>query len=129
MYNQDVFPGDLEAQKNVDYKVPLDSYTDGKEYLESLTEALQNIAHNFDLIFYNAGTDVLAGDRLGLLNLKKDEIIKRDEIVFKYAFEHNTPIVMVLSGGYQKSNAKIIADSILNLRQKFFIKLQSKSIR
>jgi hypothetical protein len=33
--------------------------------------------------------------------------------------KNNVPICMVLSGGYQKINAKVIADSIKNLYDKF----------
>lgn len=43
-------------------------------------------------------------------------IRKRDEIVFRAARRRGVPILMVTSGGYQKKTARIIADSILNLR-------------
>ena len=43
-------------------------------------------------------------------------IIERDQIVFQKARTRGIPIVMVTSGGYQRSTARIIADSILNLR-------------
>ena len=61
----------------------------------------------------------MAGDPLGGLNVSPDGIIARDEAVFAYAFEHKIPIAMVLSGGYQKSNAPVIADSIQNLFSRF----------
>ena len=35
------------------------------------------------------------------------------------------PVLMVTSGGYQRNNARIIADSILNLRQKGLIGCQA----
>ena len=53
------------------------------------------------------------------MNLSEDCIIKRDEIMFEYAFYNNIPILMILSGGYQKINAKVISDSIVNLQKKF----------
>ena len=37
-------------------------------------------------------------------------------MVFKKCYERKIPIIMVTSGGYQRTTAKIIADSILNLR-------------
>ena len=43
-------------------------------------------------------------------------IIERDQIVFQKCRTRNLPIVMVTSGGYQRQTARIIADSILNLR-------------
>jgi len=42
-------------------------------------------------------------------------------LVFKFAKNRQTPIVMLLSGGYQKSNALVIARSIENLKQKNLI--------
>ncbi len=48
-------------------------------------------------------------------------IVKRDELVFHLARQNQVPIVMVTSGGYQRSNAKLIADSILNLHAKQLI--------
>lgn len=37
--------------------------------------------------------------------------------------ERKIPIVMCTSGGYQRTNARVIADSILNLRSKNLISL------
>lgn len=48
-------------------------------------------------------------------------IVKRDEIVFRAARRRSIPILMVTSGGYQKKTARIIADSILNLRREGLI--------
>lgn len=52
-------------------------------------------------------------------------IIKRDEIVFTKVRAKNIPIVMVTSGGYTMETAKIIADSILNLKEKKLISMES----
>jgi len=71
------------------------------------------------IIYYNAGTDCLEGDPLGRLSVSREGVIARDEFVFQQAFDRHIPIVMVLSGGYQQSNARVIADSISNLHQKF----------
>ncbi|CAG8623466.1 12108_t:CDS:2 [Acaulospora colombiana] len=92
-----------------------------EKYLQSIQS---NIFQSFSrfhpqFIVYNAGTDCLEGDPLGSMNLSTDAILKRDELVFRTAIEHGVPIVMVLSGGYQKKNAEIIATSILNLVNKF----------
>ncbi len=48
-------------------------------------------------------------------------IIARDEFVFRCCMEAGVPILMVLSGGYQKSNAEVIARSISNLRETFHL--------
>ena len=48
-------------------------------------------------------------------------IVERDQIVFENAVKRNIPIMMVTSGGYQRTTARIIADSIKNLKAKKLI--------
>lgn len=60
----------------------------------------RNITKSFsefkpDLIIYNAGTDVIAGDPLGWLNITANGIKLRDEIVFQNAKQREIPIVML----------------------------------
>lgn len=42
--------------------------------------------------------------------------MERDQIVFQKVRTRGIPILMVTSGGYLRSNARIIADSLLNLK-------------
>ena len=73
-----------------------------------------------DFVIYNAGTDCMCGDPLGRLNITEDGIIARDELVFRHCYQDKkVPIVMLLSGGYQISNAPVIAESIRNLCKQF----------
>ena len=81
-----------------------------------------------ELVIYNAGTDCMMGDPLGNLNISPEGVIKRDELVFRFALERKVPIVMVLSGGYQKSNAPNIAESIENLMTKFNLKQNKRGL-
>ena len=71
------------------------------------------------MVVYNAGTDILDGDPLGACSISPEGIIRRDEKMIGMCLSRKIPVVMVLSGGYQKSNAKNIADSIENLVKKF----------
>lgn len=72
-----------------------------------------------EFVIYNAGSDILIGDPLGNMNISAEGMIARDETIFKMCINRNIPLVMVLSGGYQKINAEIIALSIENLYSKF----------
>ena len=63
-------------------------------------------------MIYNAGTDILEGDRLGKMHISADGVVARDETVFRLCINRQIPIAMVLSGGYQKVNAEVIARSI-----------------
>lgn len=117
VYNKWIYPKDLQAKQAIRKNVPLDYYVDDETYLrvikKNLTEALKEFTP--DLLVYNAGTDVLVGDRLGGLSVTEQGIIIRDEFVFHQAISRRIPIVMLTSGGYQKKTARIIANSILNL--------------
>ncbi|XP_062097226.1 histone deacetylase 2 [Humulus lupulus] len=123
MFNPGIYPLDYEARRYIDQKVEVVSGTKTHEYLQKLDEALEVAAHAFDpeLIIYNAGTDILDGDPLGRLKISPDGITSRDEKVFRFALERNVPIVMLTSGGYMKSSARVIADSITNLSTKRLI--------
>ncbi|XP_008782555.2 histone deacetylase 2 isoform X3 [Phoenix dactylifera] len=80
---------------------------------------------NPELVVYNAGTDILDGDPLGRLKVSPEGVSIRDEKVFRFARERNVPLLMLTSGGYMKSSAQVIADSIINLSGKKLIDLDS----
>lgn len=118
---------DYEARRYINQKVEVASGTTTSEYLSRLDGALKVAAGAFDpeLIIYNAGTDVLDGDPLGRLKISPNGIAARDEKVFMFARERDIPLVMLTSGGYMKSSAKVIADSITNLAKKSLISMES----
>jgi len=120
-YNHSIYPADKEAKRAIGVDIRVYKGDNDDDYLEKLRKNITPAIGNFqpDFILYNAGTDCLQGDPLGDLNVTAEGIIRRDEFVFSLAFENKIPILMVLSGGYQKSNAQVIADSIANLGKKF----------
>lgn len=117
VYNRHIYPGDRFAKEAIRRKVELEWGTEDEEYLEKVERNVRRSLqeHLPDVVVYNAGTDVLEGDRLGGLSISPVGIVKRDEVVFRLVRAHDIPILMVTSGGYQKRTARIIADSILNL--------------
>ncbi|CAN1786388.1 Histone deacetylase 2 [Linum perenne] len=125
MYNPGIYPLDYEARRFIDQKVEVASGTRTDEYLSKLDNALEVAGQMFDpeLVIYNAGTDILDGDPLGRLKISPLGISNRDEKVFRFARERDVPLVMLTSGGYMKSSARVIADSIGNLSKKCLIDL------
>lgn len=117
VYNKRVYPRDDEAKAGIKCKIELDPFTSDFEYLDLVETNLEQSLQEFhpDIIVYNAGTDVLEGDRLGCLSISSSGVIRRDQLVFMKARERRVPIVMLTSGGYQRCTAKVIAESILNL--------------
>ncbi|XP_021749951.1 histone deacetylase 2-like [Chenopodium quinoa] len=123
MYNSEVYPLDLVSRSYINQNIEIPSGTTTDVYLKKLDEALEVAKQKFDpeLVVYNAGTDILDRDPLGGLKISPEGIIKRDEKVFAFAREKGTPILMLTSGGYMKSSARVIADSIINLSRKQLI--------
>jgi len=123
IYGRDNYPGHNNARDYIQYDRPITdlryhrrSAVTDTQYLDQVAELATIIPHEKpDIIFYNAGSDIYEHDPLGRLNISGDGIIQRDEMVFRYAKEHNIPIVMTLSGGYTKESAQIIGKSIANL--------------
>lgn len=128
-YNNDIYPGDTFAKTFIKYKGELRSGTKDKEYVQRLGKLLPKAIEDNtpDIIFYNAGTDIYEDDPLGALSISAEGIMKRDEYVFAKCREYHIPIVMVLSGGYTRESANIIANSIKNLHAKGLINLNGSS--
>jgi histone deacetylase 11 len=93
-------------------------------------------------VYYNAGTDILEGDPLGQLDITKkgkwrgcggtdpsEGVVQRDELVFRYAMGRGVPLVMLLSGGYQRTNATVIATSITNLFRSFPLRTPTQQVK
>ncbi len=107
--NPDVFVFSMHGEKNYPYHKPksdldiaLADNTGDDEYLEILSNTLPKIIAEFtpDMIFYQAGVDVLAVDKLGKLSLTLDGCYQRDEIVLTMAHQLGIPVAVVMGGGY-----------------------------
>lgn len=125
MYNADVYPRDSFARDFIDYDFPLRRGTATSAYLTKLKKHLSQAltAAKPDIVFYNAGSDILQGDPIGALGVSAEGIIERDEEVFRHCRERHIPIVMVLSGGYTQQSSDVIFRSIQNLLDKGIISL------
>lgn len=82
--------------------VLLPSGTGDADYLAALESALPAAlaAHRPKLVFYVAGNDVLAGDRLGTFALTHPGVLARDRRVLEAVQEISAGLVVVMGGGY-----------------------------
>ncbi len=82
--------------------VGLDDGTGDDEYLVALAAALdESVARSRpQLVFYIAGADPFAGDRLGRLRLTKPGLLERDRMVLAAARAAAAPVAIVCGGGY-----------------------------
>jgi acetoin utilization deacetylase AcuC-like enzyme len=92
----------FKAQSTLDLELR-DGTTD-TEYLDCLLRSLPTVfAFDPDIVFYLAGADPFAGDKLGRLALTVDGLRQRDAYVLRECYERELPVVTVMSGGYGKN--------------------------
>ncbi|MFP5457662.1 MAG: histone deacetylase [Bacteriovoracia bacterium] len=116
----DVFVCSLHGEKNYPFrKVPshldvtLAPDTDDSTYLAVLEETLERIPQKTDILFYQAGVDVLKTDKLGSFALSLEGVRRRDRRVFEWARARQIPVVTCAGGGY----ADPISDTVEAYRQ------------
>jgi acetoin utilization deacetylase AcuC-like enzyme len=106
-----VFTASLHAEKNYptrkvasNYDLGLPDGMDDLAYLKTLALALEELRDRVspDIVFYNAGVDVHAEDRLGRLALTDRGIEQRERLVLSHFRSRGIPVCGVIGGGYSK---------------------------
>lgn len=73
-------------------------------YLITLNHWLKQLkSQSFDLVFYQAGVDVIGHDRLGRLSLSHRGIERRNKMVYKFVQDLGVPCVITMGGGYPRN--------------------------
>lgn len=105
----DVFTLSLHGEKNFPFRkeassldVGLPDGCDDATYLDALDTALDTMLDRFapDFVFYLAGADPYAGDRLGRLDLTIEGLAARDRRVLELATSRGVPLAIAMAGGY-----------------------------
>ena len=97
----------FKAESSLD--IELEDGTNDQSYLDSLAQHLPSVfEHEPEIVFYLAGADPFAGDKLGKLSLSINGLRERDSYVLQKCFDHEVPVVTVMSGGY----GKVLDDTI-----------------
>nr|MBS0038106.1 histone deacetylase [Saprospiraceae bacterium] len=99
MHGEGNYP--LKKEKsNLDIGLP-DGIEDSS-YLKILHNTLPALVDEIepDLIFYQAGVDILESDKLGRLKVSKKGVLKRDEFVLNCCKKNEVPLVVSMGGGY-----------------------------
>jgi acetoin utilization deacetylase AcuC-like enzyme len=107
MHGKDNYP--LKKEKS-DLDIPLETHTRDAEYLNILKPALSRVLYESlpDIVFYQAGVDVLEVDVLGKLSLSKAGCQQRDEIVLETCYLQQIPVVVTTGGGYASRLSDIV---------------------
>lgn len=78
-------------------------------YLSQISQTLENIQSRIspDIVLYDAGIDVFKDDGLGNLNITREGIIQRDELIIEHFQQKSVPIVTVIGGGYSNDTIEL----------------------
>ena len=119
MYNREIYPSyDVDARDRTDCDLGVRGGTSGRDYLAKLRDRLPGFLDSLSkskpisLAIYNAGTDVLAGDPLGGLDLSAADVLRRDLSVIGELQSRGIPTVMLPSGGYTAASYRLIAATV-----------------
>ncbi|MCS7073174.1 MAG: histone deacetylase [Bacteroidia bacterium] len=109
MHGKDNFPLHKE-RSDLDIALPTGCHTD--QYLQKLYETLPELIRYVkpDIVFYQAGVDILETDLLGKLKVSAEGVAERDRFVFDVCRDARLPIVVTMGGGYS-ADIKIIVNA------------------
>ncbi|GAB3558386.1 histone deacetylase family protein [Spirosoma fluminis] len=107
MHGKDNYPLKKE-QSDLDIELP--TGTADEAYLNQLNDVLPALIRRCqpDFMFYVAGVDIIASDRLGKLGVSRDGCKQRDVIVFEQALREGVPIAVSMGGGYSPRLTDIV---------------------
>ena len=114
----EVFTFSMHAARNFPVRkiassldIALPDKTGDAAYLEQLRLVLPELERRArpDIVFYNAGVDPHAEDRLGRLALSDAGLRQRDRTVIGYFRERDIPLCGVIGGGYSTDLAALAA--------------------
>jgi acetoin utilization deacetylase AcuC-like enzyme len=93
-----------------DLDIGLDDGADDEAFLRALKRGLDIAFASVrpDLVFYLAGADAYAGDRLGRLAVTPEGLRQRDALVTERCRLAGLPIVVVMAGGYARDIDTIV---------------------
>lgn len=138
MYNDTIYPGDLQPKSLQCHRLKLKEWTDIRENTEdqgasvfysevkdvpendcisNLESAIEQCLKTFDpgFVIYIAGTDVLDGDPLGRCRFSIDGVVKRDQLVV--CLLKGLPMIWLAGGGYTNDSTRAMSESISNARR------------
>jgi acetoin utilization deacetylase AcuC-like enzyme len=115
--NSNVFTFSTHGKTNYPFKketsdldIPFEDNTSDDVFLKTISEVIPKLIETQkpDFIFYLAGVDILASDKLGKLGCTLEGCKKRDEIVFEQCSKYQIPVQVSMGGGYSPEIKTII---------------------
>lgn len=107
MHGADNYP--LRKERS-DLDVGLKNGIEDEAYLNILYQTLPDLIERVrpDFVFYQAGVDILATDKLGKLGITREGCKKRDAFVFQQCLQNRIPLAVCMGGGYSERLVDIV---------------------
>lgn len=115
--NTNVFTFSTHGKSNYPFKketsdldIAFEDNTSDEEFLQTISTIIPKLIEQQkpDFIFYLAGVDILASDKLGKLGCTIEGCKQRDEIVFDWCNKFEIPVQVSMGGGYSPNIKTII---------------------
>lgn len=115
--NKAVFTFSLHGAKNYpvrkeqsDLDIGLPDKTQDELYLKTVRDTVPRLLEEVqpDFIFYLAGVDILATDKLGRLAVSREGCKERDKFVLEICKKNNIPVAVSMGGGYSVKITDIV---------------------
>ncbi|MFQ3173068.1 MAG: acetoin utilization deacetylase AcuC-like enzyme [Flavobacterium sp.] len=115
--NSNVFTFSTHGKTNYPFKkeisdldIAFNNDTTDDEFLKTIASVIPRLIETQkpDFIFYLAGVDILASDKLGKLACSVEGCKKRDELVFELCSKYQIPVQVSMGGGYSPEIKTII---------------------
>jgi histone deacetylase 11 len=122
VFDPTVEPKDTKSYPGIDTQINVGKNDDDESYVTKIRHKINLALSSFgpDFVIYNAGYDIMEGDKIGKMSISDSTVMLRDEMIFREVFEdQNVPILMTVGGCHQKNQEQVIARSIRNIIVKF----------
>ncbi len=115
--NANVFTFSTHGKSNYPFKketsdldIAFEDNTSDEDFLKTISTIIPKLIEQQkpEFIFYLAGVDILASDKLGKLGCTIEGCKSRDEIVFKNCNQYEIPVQVSMGGGYSPEIKTII---------------------
>jgi acetoin utilization deacetylase AcuC-like enzyme len=113
-YKKNLAYRDVSSERAEDtansWSIPVPNGSNGEAYLDILRRALPGAIERSrpDILLYQAGADPYREDPYSPLDLGHEDLMARDEHVFRTAKAAGIPVMWVLAGGYTKDTSKVV---------------------
>lgn len=97
-------------KESSDMDISLETGITDSDYLTIIENLLHKSveASKPDIVYYQAGVDILETDKLGKLSISLNGCKERDKIVLEYLHSLKIPVVVAMGGGYSPKISDII---------------------